>query len=169
MDIAGGRNDSIVRHALEPLFRWMGPSVTTFLGLGEGPATSVAHELANLWLTSAFGSDEDLAAVYERCIALIGPWQVWDTEPRRRVVILVLNHLQTDAIRLPTTTVINYVEKTLQAHGDDERILHLTLQSASAALYADPADEQRDHLMKLIPSLREKARADPAADPRQDS
>ena len=34
MDVAGGTNDSFIRHALEPVFRWLGPALTSFAGIG---------------------------------------------------------------------------------------------------------------------------------------
>jgi hypothetical protein len=50
LDLSAGTNDSMLRHALEPVFRWLGPGLMTFRGVGDGPATSVAHDLIELSL-----------------------------------------------------------------------------------------------------------------------
>lgn len=50
MDVSGGTNDSVVRHAMDPVFAWLGPAVTTFLTSPGGPATSLAHDVLELLL-----------------------------------------------------------------------------------------------------------------------
>ncbi|CAL9332917.1 hypothetical protein SUDANB176_00105 [Streptomyces sp. enrichment culture] len=50
MDVSGGTNDSVIRHAMDPVFTWLGPAVTTFLTSPGGPATSLAHDLLELLL-----------------------------------------------------------------------------------------------------------------------
>ncbi|MFJ9968590.1 NACHT domain-containing protein [Streptomyces avermitilis] len=53
LDVSGGTNDSVVRHAMDPVFAWLGPAVTTFLTSPGGPATSLAHDLLELLLGAA--------------------------------------------------------------------------------------------------------------------
>ncbi|MFG3510829.1 hypothetical protein ACGF5F_35615 [Streptomyces sp. NPDC047821] len=53
MDVSGGMNDAVVRHAMDPVFTWLGPAVTTFLTSPGGPATSLAHDLLELLLGGA--------------------------------------------------------------------------------------------------------------------
>ncbi|MFJ9822231.1 NACHT domain-containing protein [Streptomyces sp. NPDC101151] len=50
MDVSGGTNDGVVRHAMDPVFAWLGPAVTTFLTSPGGPATSLAHDVLKLLL-----------------------------------------------------------------------------------------------------------------------
>jgi hypothetical protein len=153
MDVSGGTNDSVIRHAIEPLFRWVGPAVTTFVGTSEGRATSVAHEMMNLCLARVLGSDQDLAAAYQRCSLIVG-FGFLDAEPGRRIAVFVLDHLQADARRLPATTVVECLEIALLAYRNDEQILRLSLRSALAALSADPDGEQCDRLTRLVSSFR---------------
>ncbi|MEU2855983.1 hypothetical protein [Streptomyces syringium] len=53
LDMSGGTNDGVVRHAMDPVFTWLGPAVTTFLTSPGGPATSLAHDLLELLLGAA--------------------------------------------------------------------------------------------------------------------
>ncbi|MFI2209308.1 NACHT domain-containing protein [Streptomyces sp. NPDC020141] len=53
LDVSGGTNDGVVRHAMDPVFAWLGPAVTTFLTSPGGPATSLAHDLLELLLGAA--------------------------------------------------------------------------------------------------------------------
>ncbi|MBT2507900.1 hypothetical protein J7I98_18835 [Streptomyces sp. ISL-98] len=104
--VSGGTNDAVVLHAVDPVFNWLGPAVTTFVGTPEGTATSVAHSLTNLWLAARLGaSDADLAALYEHCCAFLEPWSGLDDETRHRAVLLVFGQLADDAARLPDSVV----------------------------------------------------------------
>jgi hypothetical protein len=150
MDVSGGTNDSAVRHAVEPLSHWIGPTVTTFLGAGDQPASSAAHDLLELWLSSALGgSNDQLAATYQRCVEFMKRGPLADTEPRQRITNLLLGCLRTDAARLPVVVVVNCLKAALQASADDERILELTLNSALTALSANPCGEGRIHLLEI--------------------
>jgi len=150
MDIAGGTNDSAIRHAIEPLFRWIGPTVTTFLGEGDQPASSAAHDLVQLWLSSALGGSEDqLATIYHRCIEFMERGPLADTELRRRIMILLISCLQGDAARIPTVAVIEYLRAALRLSADDEQILQLVLNSALTALSANPSGEGSTHLSDI--------------------
>ncbi|BAC75272.1 hypothetical protein AQJ43_38025 [Streptomyces avermitilis] len=53
LDVSGGTNDGVVRHVMDPVFTWLGPSVTTFLTSAGGPATSLAHDVLKLLLGGA--------------------------------------------------------------------------------------------------------------------
>lgn len=55
LDVSGGTNDAVVRHAMGPVFVWLGPAVTTFVTSPGGPATSLAHDVLRLLIG---GSDE---------------------------------------------------------------------------------------------------------------
>ena len=85
MDVAGGTNDSVIRHAVEPWFTWLGPAVTSFSGVGEGPATSAAHDLLNAWLSSTLSSSDSLASSCERLTVYaegLPPWHQQTAPPR---------------------------------------------------------------------------------------
>ncbi|GGT44627.1 hypothetical protein GCM10010271_55860 [Streptomyces kurssanovii] len=56
LDISGGTNDAVVRHAMDPVFAWLGPAVTTFVTSPGGPATSLAHDVLRLLI----GGNDDL-------------------------------------------------------------------------------------------------------------
>ncbi|WP_437052336.1 NACHT domain-containing protein [Streptomyces sp. enrichment culture] len=49
-DVSGSTNDGVVRHAMDPVFAWLGPAVTTFTTSPGGPATSLAHDVLELLL-----------------------------------------------------------------------------------------------------------------------
>ncbi|MFI5685493.1 NACHT domain-containing protein [Streptomyces sp. NPDC051636] len=68
LDVSGGTNDSVVRHALDPVFTWLGPAVTTFLTSPGGPATSLAHDLLELLLGAADLSPGEEVAVRARVL-----------------------------------------------------------------------------------------------------
>jgi hypothetical protein len=123
----------------------------SFCGLGDGPAASAAHDLLNLWLSSTFGGSSGLTPIYERLV-VFGGLPPWDEETRRRVQTVVLNCLRSDASRLPAPTVI----RILDAINDrDDLHTHLILESALAALSADPPAEQRALLERTIATSAE--------------
>jgi hypothetical protein len=66
MEVAGGTNDSVILHAVEPFFRWLGPAVMSFSGVGDGPASSAAHDLLNVWLSGMLAGPAGMASAYER-------------------------------------------------------------------------------------------------------
>ena len=105
MDIAAGTNDSVILHAVEPFFRWLGSAVTSFSGVGDGPATSMAHDLLNLWLSGTLSGQDDLTAAYERMRVWAEGIPPWDAETLHRVRTLILSCLRNDASRLPASTV----------------------------------------------------------------
>ena len=149
MDICGGTNDSTVRHAVEPLFDRLGPSITTFLGFGDEPATSIAHGLVELWLSRALNSDDDPAAAYERLAILFGRRPLWDTHTQYQAVRLVLSMLRSDAARLPAANIIRYLSGALVLYGNDDQIQQLVLQSALAAIPVTQDPDQEAQLIQI--------------------
>lgn len=132
--VSGGTNDAVVLHAVDPVFNWLGPAVTTFVGTPEGTATSVAHSLTNLWLASRLGaSDTDLAALYEHCCAFLEPWSGLDDDARRRAVLLVFGQLADDAARLPDS-VVSRVLRAPAADAIGVQAMELTVRAAMAGL-----------------------------------
>ena len=104
--VSGGTNDAMVLHAVDPVFHWVAPAVTTFVGTAQGVATSIANGLTSLWLASGLGApDEELAVLYDHCAALIEPRNGLDDESRDRVIRLIFRQLVADAARLPATVV----------------------------------------------------------------
>lgn len=151
MHIVGGTNDSTVRHAVEPLFHWLGPAITTFLGQGNRPASSMAHTLTNLWLSSTLGGpDDEIDTLYQQCTGFLTLWPNWDVILRRKIITLVLSSLRTDTARLPPTTTLEYLTAAMGAKEDDERILQLTLDTALATLLAHPHGNHRHPLLEII-------------------
>ncbi|WP_433544851.1 NACHT domain-containing protein [Streptomyces sp. CA-294286] len=107
MGVAGGTNDSIVRHAVDPMFRHFGAAVTSFFGEARGgTAASYAHDLTELWLLSSLeATDAELAGHYLRCTLLLDHARHRDAPFGHRVTALVLAQLRTDASRLPVEVV----------------------------------------------------------------
>jgi hypothetical protein len=68
LDVSGGTNDGLIRHAMDPVFSWLGPAVTTFLTSPGGPATSLAHDLLELLLGGADLPPDEAAALRARVV-----------------------------------------------------------------------------------------------------
>ncbi|MFD5989965.1 hypothetical protein [Streptomyces cyaneofuscatus] len=67
--VSGGTNDSVMRHALDPVFRWLGQAVTVFSPLAGAPASSLAHDLLELLLAPRMTmSDQELGELYDRAL-----------------------------------------------------------------------------------------------------
>ncbi|MFG2577321.1 NACHT domain-containing protein [Streptomyces sp. NPDC048481] len=67
--VSGGTNDSVMRHALDPVFRWLGQAVTVFSPVDGAPASSLAHDLLELLLADRTTmSDGELGDLYERAL-----------------------------------------------------------------------------------------------------
>jgi hypothetical protein len=168
MDVAGGTNDSFIRHALEPVFRWLGPTVTSFTGVGGGRATSAAYDLLNVWLSGPLSEPEALAAAYEH----LGVWArglpPWDAQTRFRVQTFVLACLRRDASRLPAAIVVPILKAFVPLVGGEsanvaDQHIHLILETALTALSADPGNQQQTELTAIAASAAEVMRRDPAA------
>ena len=158
MDIAAGTNDSVILHAVEPFFRWLGPAVTSFVGVGDGPATSLAHDLLNVWLSSALSGQDNVTGTYERLRIWAEGIPPWDTATLHRVRTLILSCLRNDASRLPASTVTRILKTMTPAipPGDlpvsadfPERHGLLILETAVAALSASLGTEQRAELAAI--------------------
>jgi hypothetical protein len=66
-----GINDDVVLHALEPLTRTSGFSISAFVGGGNEKFLSPAHALLDVWLLPLRDpTAEERRAVYERCIKI---------------------------------------------------------------------------------------------------
>lgn len=140
MAVSGGTNDAVVLHAVDPVFQWLGPTVTTFVGTPEGTAASIAHGLTALWLASGLGApDDELAVLYEHCGTFIEPWTGLDDESLRRVIRIVFRQLVTDAGRLPADVVC----RVLNAPDPgplDTACRELRARAALTALEVHPSD-----------------------------
>ncbi|MFC9004796.1 hypothetical protein ACFV2I_36395 [Streptomyces microflavus] len=67
--VSGGTNDSVMRHALDPVFRWLGQAVTVFSPVAGAPASSLAHDLLELLLAPRMTmSDGELGELYDRAL-----------------------------------------------------------------------------------------------------
>jgi len=146
MDISSGTNDSSVRHAVEPLFRWLGPSIMTFLGSGDGPAISVAHALTELWLSRTLRPDADPGDAYQQVAVLFGRPHLWAPQMQRQAVVLILSILRSDAARIPAADIISYLDAALSLTADDDQMKPLILQCALAAMTATQNRDYRDQL-----------------------
>ncbi|MFF5140162.1 NACHT domain-containing protein [Streptomyces sp. NPDC013157] len=70
MSLSAGTNDSVIRHAMDPVFHWLGPAVTTFVAREGASASSLAHDLLDLLLTARDEQvDSRLAALHERALS----------------------------------------------------------------------------------------------------
>ncbi|MFI1395543.1 NACHT domain-containing protein [Streptomyces sp. NPDC020681] len=157
--VSGGTNDAMVLHAVDPVFNWLAPTVTAFVGTSKGVATSIANGLTSLWLASGLGaSDDELAVLYDHCAELIESPNGLDDVSRDRVIRLVFRQLVTDAGRLPAAVVCNVLKAVdlgrhdttsrelraraalmaLQAHGDDPVLQAFALESLNGLAFASP-------------------------------
>ena len=152
MDVFSGTNDSGVRHAVKPMFRRIGASITTFHGSASGHASSIAHDLMNLWLSRVLDSDNsDLADAYDRLSMVFDSRPLWDAQMQVNAVKLVLDFLQLDAARLPAATVTRYLKAAMELADDDDTVLKLILEDALSTLSTESADDdQREVLTKIV-------------------
>ncbi|MFE6132060.1 NACHT domain-containing protein [Streptomyces sp. NPDC056437] len=138
--VSAGTNDGVVLHAVDPLFRRLGPAVTTFVATPRGAATSVAHGLTALWLASGLGATgSELAALYEHCATFLEPWSALDEESLGRTARLVLGQLVTDAALLPPAVVCAVLNAPAIERLDTEG-LALAVTAGLTALHAHPCD-----------------------------
>ncbi|MGW7450012.1 NACHT N-terminal helical domain 7-containing protein [Streptomyces sp. NPDC054787] len=107
MDVSGGTNDLVVRHAMDPVMEWLGPAVTAFTSPGEGQqATSLAHDVLRLLIGGSVGlAGDELAALYLRvdhAVTLLPD----DSPAREPVTRLLADVLGRDGSALPSDTVL---------------------------------------------------------------
>ena len=160
MDVAGGTNDSVIRHAVDPWFTWLGPAITSFSGVGEGPATSLAHDLLNAWLTRTLSSSPDLVGIYERLIVYADGFPSWHSETRSQVQALILSCLRADAASLPASTLVQMLRKLTEI---DDNHAHLIIETALTALSAGSSNEQWSELLGIAIETAERMRSHPIA------
>jgi hypothetical protein len=161
MDISSGTNDSAVRHAIEPMFGAIGASITTFNGSADGRASSVAHDLMQLWLSRLhpLGSSE-LAGLYDRVSLLFDSRSLWDAKMQADTAKLMLDFLQRDAPSLPPGAVIRYLTAAMDLAAPDDTLLQLVLEGTLSALEAGHADDdQRQALTRIASDALAAARA----------
>jgi hypothetical protein len=152
MDISTGTNDSAVRHAVEPMFRRIGASITTFHGSPSGHASSIANDLMHLWLSRVLESANiDLADAYDRLSIVFDSRPLWDPQMQVDAIKLVLDFLQLDAPRLPATMVNRYLKAALELADQDDVVLKLILEGALSALRTESVDgDQREMLTQIV-------------------
>lgn len=160
MDVAGGTNDSVIRHAVEPWFNWLGPAITSFSGIREGRATSVAHDLLNAWLCSTLSGSADLGHIYQRLMVHADGLPPWHQETHRHIQALILTCLHADAARLPADMVAKLLGKFTQVDGSNGQLI---LETALAAFAADISSEQRSKLVAIAIKAANAQPADPIA------
>ncbi|BCL29735.1 NACHT domain-containing protein [Streptomyces aurantiacus] len=157
IDVSGGTNDAVVRHALDPVFNWLGSTLTTFTGIGDEPPSSVAHDLLELWFASRLGAtNEELTALYRRFDRLRGGEDhlaplFSDLTIGNRVFLLVLELLSVDAPRLPTDLVVRLLhsatffsssaEGTVDKRKERVLLVCLALLTADSVLQPDTRQE----------------------------
>jgi hypothetical protein len=152
MDISSGTNDSGVRHAIEPMFRWIGASITTFHGSASGHASSIAHDLMHLWLSRVLDPDtSDLADAYDRLSIVFDSRPLWDAQMQVDAVKLVLDILQHDVARLPAATVTRYLKAAMGFADQDDTVFKLIFEGAVSALNTESEDaDQREVLTQIV-------------------
>ncbi|MEN8654534.1 hypothetical protein ABCR94_29030 [Streptomyces sp. 21So2-11] len=146
--MSGGTNDAVVLHAVDPLFRWLGPAVTSFVGSPEtGTATSVAHGLTSLWLASGLGAPAaELTALYERCGTLLELSSGFDQQMKGHASLLLLGQLVTDVALLPESVVAGLL-RTLALGELDVRGWELIVRATTKALNSGASGQYRSLLL----------------------
>jgi hypothetical protein len=127
----------------------VGRSVMTFLGIGDGPATSIAHALIELWLSRTLRPDNDPSASYELVATLLGPRRLWDPQMQRQAARLVPSTLRSDTARMPAASIISYLNAALDLAGDDDQIRTLILECALTATSATQDPYRQDQLAQI--------------------
>ncbi|OQD51910.1 hypothetical protein BM536_037295 [Streptomyces phaeoluteigriseus] len=124
--VSGGTNDSVMRHALDPVFRWLGQAVTIFSPVDGAPASSLAHDLLELLLADRTTmSDRQLGDLYDR--ALQGTRLLMDMRHPHLVsaVHALLTAFSQDRGRVPDDAhddVLQFLAQLIQLmFGDSER------------------------------------------------
>ncbi|MYW63390.1 hypothetical protein GTY65_04760 [Streptomyces sp. SID8379] len=104
MSLAGPTPEGIVRHAMDPVFRNLGLTLTTFLPEEGKPAASVAHELLSLTLDDPDQwSDAELVVRYDRLLR--GLNLIPMSSDSAALLDLLLTAYRRDQHRLPAASV----------------------------------------------------------------
>ncbi len=119
--IADSGFDSALRHALDPLMIRFGSSVTTFHGSAGGYASSLAHDLMELWMASRLDrSDRKLVACYVRCAQFLERFGETYFEERAQFQRLLFDQLLSDAHRLPVEVILRVLNSSQVYEADTE-------------------------------------------------
>jgi hypothetical protein len=157
MGVAGGTNDSVVRHAVDPMFRHFGAAVTSFVGEARGGrAASYAHDLAELWLLSGLeGTDEELITCYARAVTLLAHAGRFDNRLQKKSSRLVLRQLQLDAPRIPVVLLAELLDR-LDYRGSPAEFHRVCVTAGLSGLdAAAPGDEGVDELLHVLAATLE--------------
>ncbi|WP_143672305.1 NACHT domain-containing protein [Streptomyces sp. OK228] len=157
MEILGGTNESVVRHAMDPVFSALGPVVTTFVGRPGIEATSLAHTLIKLLMapppgcSSVEGIDVELINCYRKVASgiqlLDGDFA--DDPYWHRVTLLILRQLVADAPQLPkrlTCHVLRVLDHTPHTPEGQEWIARAALAALSRPDTVEDRQEDRQKL-----------------------
>ncbi|WP_180268796.1 NACHT domain-containing NTPase [Streptomyces sp. Ru87] len=164
LDVSGGTDNAVLRHTLDPVFDWIGPTVTSFAGRPGDPAVSGAHALLDLWFVSRLGrvgelrlggSDVELTRAYSCCLAHL--MTVRDSSTHRRMLTLVFDLLPSDAARLPADLVADLL--WMAKDGYHPELLLPAASAALAALIAGPPVDQLDEISSALRDLTGEARS----------
>ncbi len=167
MDLAAGTNDSVLRHALEPVFDLISGSVMAFRAQDGGRATSVAHDLITLCLIRTPDCPDDaLADAWER-VMRFGLDASWGYFQARRLAVLLLGLLRTDFRRLPAKSVGRYLAGL---RFTDSMVMSEVADVAAAGMFTIPDDDVStmfglvkvavEALLDAMPSASDRSDAD---------
>ncbi|MFJ6695145.1 NACHT domain-containing protein [Streptomyces sp. NPDC091272] len=152
MDVADAGQDLVVRHALDPIFERFGIAMTTFYGEADGRATSWAHDLMDLWLSSHLEPlDPELAVRYERCARMLRQARGAPSDMWTKLSAIVAGQLLSDAHRVPAA-VVHRVVRALETDRDTAASLVLRARIVLRRLdtvLPDPGEEQAEALAVL--------------------
>jgi hypothetical protein len=100
----GSMIDDLAQHALEPLSRTLGITISTFAAWWQESCPSAAHALIDLWLLPLRDATADeRRAAYERCARIaVADIPSWDDSTREGYAALLLDRLATDEAATPT-------------------------------------------------------------------
>ncbi|MFF7475778.1 NACHT domain-containing protein [Streptomyces sp. NPDC008092] len=117
MSLSAGTNDSVIRHAMDPVFEWLGPAVTTFVAVEGAAASSLAHDLLELLLADREGpADSRVAALHERAVSGIRLLLDAPSPHLVRAVNLLITAFCRDRERLPADVsdgLVDFLAKDL--------------------------------------------------------
>jgi hypothetical protein len=116
----------------------------------DGRSSSAAHDLLALWLSATVGDADDRAGGYQRCAAYLEHQPAWDAQTQRKVRVLILHCLRSDAARLPQAAVLSLLTAAAAAADGDPESWRLIAETARAALPPDGSSPaERAALLRL--------------------